>query len=76
MFFPYMQFNFCNKKYSYFYLASIHLPKIKRGQGQTSVILLVIKFLKTISKEFLDNSLVTNLDNLAPLDNFSWMPIF
>ena len=52
--FPYMQFNFCNKNSSYFYLALIYLPKFKRGQGQTSVILLVIKFLKTISKEFLD----------------------
>ena len=36
------------------FLALIHLQKFKRGQGQTSVILLVIKFLKTISKEFLD----------------------
>ena len=49
-----MQFNFCNKNDSYFYLDLIHLPKFKRGQGQPSVILLVIKFLKTISKEFLE----------------------
>ena len=54
MFFPYVQFNFCNKNISYIYLALIHLPKFKGGQGQTSEILLVIKFLKTIFKEFLD----------------------
>ena len=37
-----------------FYLALTHLPKFKRGQGQTSVILLAIKLLKkTIFKEFL-----------------------
>ena len=29
-----------------FYLALNYLPKYKRGQGQASVILLVIKFLK------------------------------
>ena len=28
----------------FFYLALTHLPKLKRGQGQTSVILLGIKF--------------------------------
>ena len=32
-FFLYVQFNFCNKNNSYFYLA-----KFKRGQNQTSVI--------------------------------------
>ena len=75
MFFPYVQFNFCNKLNSYFYFALIHLPKFRRGQGQTSVILLVIRFLKNLYlKSSLANSLVTNLDNLAPLDNFSWMP--
>ena len=31
-----------------FYLALTHLPKLKRGQGQTSVILLAIKFLKKL----------------------------
>ena len=41
VFFPYVLFNFCNKNNSYFYLALIHLPKFKGGQGQTSVILLV-----------------------------------
>ena len=29
-----------------FYLALTHLPKFKRGQGQTPVILMAIKFLK------------------------------
>ena len=61
-----------------FYLALTHLPKFKRGQGQTSVILLTIKFLKknTISKEFLTNSSGANLAYLALLDNFSWAPFF
>ena len=31
-----------------FYLALTHLSKFKRGQGQTSVILLAIKFLKKL----------------------------
>ena len=31
-----------------FYLALSHLPKLKRGQGQTSVLLLAIEFLKTL----------------------------
>ena len=40
-----------------FYLVLTHLPKFKRGQGQTSVILLANKFQKkTIFKEFLTNS--------------------
>ena len=56
--FLFVQFNFCYKNNSYFYLALINLPKFKRGHGQTSVILLVIKFLKTISKEFLDRRIV------------------
>ena len=41
--------------------------KFKRGQGQTSVILLVKKL---YLKSSLINSLVTNLDNFTPLDNF------
>ena len=32
--------------YTFFYLALTHFPKFKRGQGQASVILLAIKFLK------------------------------
>ena len=39
---------------AFFYLALIHLLKFKRRQGKASVILLVIKFLKTISKDFFD----------------------
>ena len=31
-----------------FYLALSHFPKFKRGQGQTSVILLANKFLKNL----------------------------
>ena len=33
-----------NNNYTFFYLALTHLQKFKRGQGQTSVILLAIKF--------------------------------
>ena len=51
VFTPYiiMQLIFVFRKVAIFYLALIHLPKFQRGQGQTSIILLVIKFLKTIS---------------------------
>ena len=35
-----------NNNYTFFYHALTHLQKFKRGQGQTSVILLAIKFLK------------------------------
>ena len=70
MFFPYVQFNFCNTNYSFFYLVFIHLPKFKRGQGQTSVILLIIKFFKLYLKSSLTNSLVTNIENLATLNFF------
>ena len=49
-----------------FFLALTHLPIFKRDQGQTSVILLAIKFLKkTIFKEFITNSRCTNLAYLA-----------
>ena len=43
-----------NNNYTFFYLALNHLPKFKRGQGQTSVILLSNKFFK---KLYLKNSL-------------------
>ena len=55
-----------------FYLALTHLLKFKRGQGQTSVTLLAIRFLKKyIFKEFLTNRPGANLAYLALLDNFS-----
>ena len=56
-----------------FYLALTHLLKFKSGQGQTSVILLAIKFLETLFKEFLTNSPGANLAYLALLDKFSWV---
>ena len=59
-----------------FYLALTHLPKFKRGQGQISAILLAIKFLTTIFKEFLTNSPEANIAYLAILDNFSRVPFF
>ena len=59
-----------------FYLALTHLPKFKKGQGQTSVFYLAIKFLKSIFEEFLSNSAGANLAILALLDNFSWVPFF
>ena len=66
-----------NNNYTFFYLALTHLSKFKRGQGQTSVILLAIKFLKkTIFRGFLTNSSGANLAYLALLDNFSWVPFF
>ena len=37
-----------NNNYTFFYLALTHLSKFKRGQGQKSVILLAIKFLKKL----------------------------
>ena len=37
-----------NNNYTFFYLTLTHLPKFKEGQGQTSVILLAIKFLKKL----------------------------
>ena len=68
---------FHNKINNYtFYLALTHLPKFKRGQGQTSVILLAIKFLKTIFKESLTNSPGANLAYLALLGKFSWVSFF
>ena len=57
-----------------FYLTLTHPLKFKRGQGQVSAILLAIKFLKTIFKEFLTNSPGANLAYLALLDNFLWVP--
>ena len=56
-----------------FYLALTHLPKFKRGQGQKSVILLAIKFLKNIFKEFLTKRPGANLAYLALLDKFLWV---
>ena len=50
VYFPYMQFNFVARiKAILVYLALTNSPKFKRGQGQTSIMLLAIKFLKTIS---------------------------
>ena len=57
----------------FFYLALTHLSKFKRGQGQTSVILLAIKLKKPIFKEFLTNSPGANLAYLALLDKLSWV---
>ena len=57
-------------------LALTDLPKFKRGQGKTSVILLAIEFLKTIFKEVLTNSPGANLAYLALLDKFTWVPFF
>ena len=42
----YCVFHNKNNNYTFFYLVLTHLPKFKRGQGQTSVIILAIKFFK------------------------------
>ena len=64
--FPYMQFNFVARIIAILvYLALTNFPKFKRGQGQTSVMLLAIKFLKTISKGFFCQSSRVTLHSLT-----------
>ena len=70
-------FSIIRIKLYFFYLAFTHLPKFKRGQRQTPVILLAINLKKKyIFNEFLTNSPGTNLTYLALLDNLSWAPSF
>ena len=74
LFSPYMQFNFCNKNNSNFLCCLYPSSKIQKGVKVKH--LLFIKLLKKLYlKSSLTNSLVANLDNLAPLDKYSWMLI-
>ena len=60
----------------FFYLGLTLLLKFKRGQGQTYVIVLAIKFLKTVIKEFLTNSPGPNSAYIALLDKVSLVSFF
>ena len=57
-----------NNFYTFIYLALTHFQKFKRGQGQTSVILLAIKFFK---KLYLKSSLQI-VQGLTKLTLHSW----